>query len=75
MWKAIDKIGLFLANIFTALKFAAFDYDVVLRRTKTPRQRLIIWTIIFTIVIGGIFLLLFGIGYLIRLIAARRLIQ
>lgn len=39
MWKAIDKIGLILINIFKALRFAAYDYDAKLRITKTNKQR------------------------------------
>jgi len=62
MWQLIDKIQLFLQNIFIALKFAAFDYDVTLRRTKTNNQRIAIWAsiIIATLVIGYLFLLLLG---------------
>lgn len=66
MWKVIDKIGLFLQNIFTALKFAAFDYDVTLRRTKTDRQRLIIWSTIFTITIIVCYLFLIFLSHSIR---------
>ena len=66
MWKAIDKIGLFLKNIFTALKFAAFDYDVTLKRTKTDKQRIIIWVSIFTITIGLSYLFLFLLSHYIK---------
>lgn len=73
MWKAIDKIGLFFGNVFTALKFAAFDYDVQLRRTKTPRQRIIIWLIIFGITLLFCYLLLIGLKIFIKNIVANRL--
>ena len=74
MWKVIDKIGLFLQNLFTALKFAAFDYDVTLRRTKTPKERIIIWILIFSITIGLIYGSLLFLGYLIRSIANKRFV-
>ncbi|MEK7597914.1 MAG: hypothetical protein AAB441_04695 [Patescibacteria group bacterium] len=75
MWKVIDKIGSFLQNIFTALKFAAFDYDVVLRRTKTTKQRVIIWLSIFIIIIGLIFGFLFILNHYIRTIINNRFIK
>ncbi len=68
MWKIIDKIGLFLQNIFTALKFAAFDYDIILRRTKTNKQRIIIWVSIFTVTIGLGYVLLLLLSHYIRTI-------
>jgi hypothetical protein len=52
MWKAFEQIGMFLSHFFKGLIFAAYDYDVQLRRTKTPRDRLIIW--IFVILITGV---------------------
>jgi len=75
MWKAIDKFGLFFGNIFTALKFAAFDYDVVLRRTKTNKQRIIIWISIFTVTIGLFFGLLFLLNYYIKILVRDRFSQ
>lgn len=75
MWKAIDKFGIFFGNVFTALKFAAFDYDVVLRRTKTDKQRIIIWVSIFAVVLGLIFGSLFLLSYLIKLYVRTRLIK
>lgn len=68
MWKIIDKIGLFLQNIFTALKFAAFDYDATLRRTKTDKQRIIIWIFLFTVTVGFSYTLLLLLNYSIRII-------
>lgn len=68
MWKAIDKFGLFLQNVFTALKFAAFDYDATLRRTKTDKQRLIIWLTIFIITITVCYLFLLLLSQSIRII-------
>ena len=72
MWKAIDKFGLFFGNIFTALKFAAYDYDVVLRRTKTNKQRIIIWISIFAVTIGLFFGLLFLLNYYIKILVRDR---
>lgn len=73
MWKIIDKIGLFLSNVFNAIKFAAFDYDVVLRRTKTPKQRLLIWIIIITVVLLVLFIILSLIGGFIQKIVKQRI--
>jgi hypothetical protein len=75
MWKAIDKFGIFLKNIFTALKFAAFDYDVILRRTKNNKQRIIIWISIFIIIIGFVFGFMFILSYLIKTIINNRFIK
>ncbi|VVA44446.1 conserved hypothetical protein [Candidatus Roizmanbacteria bacterium] len=75
MWKAIDKSLIFFNNIFTALKFAAFDYDVVLRRTKTTKQRIIIWLSIFMTIIGLVFGSLFILNYYIKTIINSRLIK
>ena len=75
MWKAIDKFGLFLQNIFTALKFAAFDYDVTLRRTKTNKQRIIILVSIFTITIGFCYLLLLLLNHYIRTVRDNRFLK
>lgn len=72
MWKAIDKFGIFFSNIFTALKFAAYDYDVVLQRTKTTKQRVIIWLLIFTTIIGLIFGFLFILNHYIRTVINSR---
>ncbi len=72
MWKAIDKFGVFFSNIFTALKFAAYDYDVILQRTKTTKQRIIIWLSIFIVIVGSIFGLLFIINHYIRAIVNSR---
>lgn len=72
MWKAIDKFGIFFGNIFTALKFAAYDYDVVLQRTKTTKQRIIIWLTISIIIIGSLFGLLFILNYYIRTLVNSR---
>lgn len=72
MWKAIDKFGIFFSNIFTALKFAAYDYDVVLQRTKTTKQRVIIWLLIFTTIIGLIFGFLFVLNHYIRALVNSR---
>lgn len=68
MWKAIDKFGIFFSNFFTALKFSAYDYDVVLQRTKTTKQRIIIWISIFTVIVGSIFGFLFILNHYIRTI-------
>lgn len=68
MWKIIDKLWLFLQNIFSAFKFAAYDYDVVLQRTKTPRQRLIIWIVIATVIVFLIIVLLIFIGKFFQII-------
>ncbi len=62
MWKIIDQIGLLLVNIFNALKFAAYDYDARLKITKTPRERLIIWTTVALLTLVGIFATLFLLG-------------
>lgn len=75
MWKAIDKFGIFLKNFFTALKFTAFDYDVILRRTKSNKQRVIIWVSIFTILVGFIFGLIYFLSYIIKTIINNRLIK
>lgn len=75
MWKAIDKFGIFLGNIFTALKFAAFDYDVILRRTKTDKQRIIIWISIFTIIFGSCFGLLLILNYFIKIFIHDRFVK
>ena len=75
MWKLIDKIGLFFQNIFTAFKFAAFDYDVTLRRTKTKQQRIIIWVFIFAVIIGFCYLLLILLSHYIRTIMNNRYIK
>lgn len=72
MWKAIDKFGIFFSNIFTALKFAAYDYDVVLQRTKTTKQRIIIWLSILVLMAGSIYGLLFILDHYIRTIVNGR---
>ncbi len=72
MWKAIDKFGIFFGNIFTALKFAAYDYDVVLQRTKTTKQRIMIWVSIFIVIVGSIFGFLFILNHYIRAIINSR---
>jgi uncharacterized protein HemY len=66
MWKAIDKFGLFIKNIFVAFKFAAYDYDVKLRRTKTTKQRIIIWLIILIVIVVVIYLFLLLISHSIK---------
>lgn len=68
MWKVIDKIGLFLQNFFTALKFALLDYDITLRRTKTDKQRIIIWVSTFIVTIGLGYVLLLILSHYIRTI-------
>jgi len=75
MWKVINKFGLFLQNIFTALKFGAFDYDVTLRRTKTDKQRIIIWVSIFTITIGLGYVLLLLLSHYIRTVMDNRFLK
>lgn len=75
MWKIIDKLGLFFVNFFNAVKFAAFDYDVSLRRTKTPRQRLIIWGIIFSIAFIVCYFILFFLGRITQAIIKNRTIK
>jgi hypothetical protein len=72
MWKAIDKFGIFFSNFFTALKFSAYDYDVVLQRTKTTKQRIIIWVSIFILIVGSIFGFLFILNHYIRTIINSR---
>jgi hypothetical protein len=72
MWKLIDKIGLFLQNLFTALKFAVFDYDVTLRRTKTDKQRIIIWVSIFIVTVGLGYALLLLLSHYIRTVMDNR---
>lgn len=66
MWVFFDKLMLFLANFFNAVKFSAFDYDAKLQLTKTPRQRLIIWLFVIGITILVIYLLLTLLGVIIR---------
>jgi len=75
MWKAIDKFGIFSKNFFTALKFTAFDYDVILRRSKSNKQRFIIWISIFAILIGFIFGFMFILSYFIKTIINNRFIK
>lgn len=45
MWKFIDKFGLFLVNLFRAIKFSILDYDSGLKRTKTLKYRIIFWSV------------------------------
>lgn len=75
MWKVLDKLGQLAENILNALKFAAYDYDVVLRRTKTPRQRTIIWITIFSAVLTIIVLFLLSIKILVKNISEKRLLE
>lgn len=75
MWKVLDKIGLFLQKFFTALKFAAFDYDVTLRRTKTNKQRIIIWISIFIVTVGLCYVLLFLLSHYIRTVRDNRFLK
>ena len=75
MWKLIDKIGLFLKNLFTALKFAVFDYDVTLRRTKTNKQRIIIWVLIFIVTVGLGYALLLLLSHYIRTVMDNRFLK
>lgn len=75
MWKAIDKIGIFLENIFTALKFAAFDYDFKLQQTKTTKERIFIWSGLFILVVGGGYLLLLLLANLLRNYVYSRLMK
>jgi hypothetical protein len=72
MWKIIDKLGVFFVNFFTALKFAAFDYDARLRLTKTNRQRYIIWLTITAVTLVICYLLLFFLGQFIKNILKNR---
>lgn len=75
MWKFIDRFGIFFVNFFTALKFAAYDYDVTLQRTKTPKQRIIIWLSIFLVALIVCYLLIFLLKRFIQSVAENRLLQ
>lgn len=46
MWIIFNKILLFISSVFTALKFAAIDYDYEMQQTKTPKERVIRWVFI-----------------------------
>ncbi len=58
MWKAFDRIQIFLINFVKALRFSVLDYDAKLQVTKTPGQRAVIWTFAAIISLFGAFAIL-----------------
>lgn len=66
MWVFFDKLLLFISNFFNAVKFSAFDYDAKLQLTKTPRQRVIIWSFVIAITMLVIYMFLVLLGVVIR---------
>ncbi len=66
MWKVIDKLGVLFLNFFTALKYAAYDYDAKLQITKTPKQRMMIWVEVGVVTIVGVLAILMMIGSVVK---------
>lgn len=72
MWTAINKLTVFFGQVFQAFKFAAYDYDVTLRRTKTPLQRIIIWAAISLVIVAVLVGLLFSLKYIVQTLVKER---
>lgn len=66
MWKVLDKLGELFLNFFTALKYAVFDYDAKMQVTKTPKQRMLIWTAVGVLTFIAVFSALLILGSFIR---------
>jgi hypothetical protein len=57
VFAAVNAIKLFLWKLYKAVVFAVLDYDAQLQLTKTPRQRLIIWSAVTLISITGVIII------------------
>lgn len=66
MWKVLGKLGELFLNFFTALKYAAYDYDAKLQITKTPKQRFLLWTAVVLLTFITILSVLLILGSFIR---------
>ena len=62
MFSFLAVIGRFIKRLFLAVKFACLDYDASLKRTKTPTQRLVIWTVVLVCVVVLVIFLLSILG-------------
>ncbi len=52
----------FFTQLYTAIKFSIINYDSKLQMTKTPKQRVIFWTIAGLITLAILFVLLRLVG-------------
>lgn len=63
MWTVIHFLQRFTADLYHAILFSAQEFDDDLQMTKTPKQRLIIWSVIAIGVCVICYALLHGVWY------------
>lgn len=73
MDKILGVFKYFFGSLYHGIVFGIQEYDSELQLHKTPRQRIIFWSVVVVAVITISLLLVRGIAYVVSNIAAQRL--
>jgi len=74
MWTVIYFLRRFFSDLYHATIFAALEYDDQLRMTKTPQQRVIIWTVIGFVALGALYLALHSLWHFLNTLEAHKIV-